>query len=194
VRARGVVVLAPLRDDDGGLLGALEDFAIEAFVPPLAVEGLAIAVLPRTAGFNIKRLGFQPCEPVTHDPDRHLRAFSDRMCSGTPRSSITSAIVSMTPKLLRQRATLIARHCRSPHNSPKSSFSELEAVGLGFASQPCRQLRPAPPARDVAHRDSHSFLLADQNDKPLAAGDAGIEKITLQHGVVLRYDRDHYGG
>jgi hypothetical protein len=37
---------------------------------------------------------------------RHKRY---RMCSRTPRSSITSAIVALTPKLLRRRATYSKR-------------------------------------------------------------------------------------
>ena len=30
--------------------------------------------------------------------------------------------------------------------------------------------------------------------KPLAAGDADVEKVSLQHGVVLCHDRNHYRG
>jgi hypothetical protein len=33
------------------------------------------------------------------------------------------------------------------------------------------QLRPPPPARDIAHRDGDGLLLPDQYHKPLAAGD-----------------------
>lgn len=60
-------------------------------------------------------------------------------------------------------------------------------------TQPFTQLRPASPTRDVAHRDGDGLLLPNQNDKPLAAGDAGVEQIALQHGVVLRHDRNHHG-
>ena len=39
-----------------------------------------------------------------------------------------------------------------------------------------------------------AFFLPNQNDKPLAAGNAGVEKVPLQHGVVLRHEqRDHHG-
>jgi hypothetical protein len=44
------------------------------------------------------------------------------------------------------------------------------------------------------HGDSDGLLLPNQHDKPLAAGDAGVEQITLRHGVVPRHDRNHYGG
>ena len=46
VRPSRVVVDAPLFDDHLGFLKAVEDLAIEAFIPELAVEGLAVAVLP----------------------------------------------------------------------------------------------------------------------------------------------------
>jgi hypothetical protein len=62
-------------------------------------------------------------------------------------------------------------------------------VGRHFLAQ----LRPAAPTGDAAHRDGDGLLLAHQNDKPLTAGDAGIEQITLQHRVVLGHDRDHDG-
>jgi hypothetical protein len=74
MRSDRVVVLAPLLDDDGGLLQAVEDFAVEAFVAELAVEGLAVAILPWAAGSYVERLRPQRCEPVAYDLCRHLRA------------------------------------------------------------------------------------------------------------------------
>ena len=50
-----------------------------------------------------------------------------------------------------------------------------EAGGPG--TQPLAQLRPPPPARNVAHRDGDGLLLSDQHDQPLAACDAGAEKV-----------------
>ncbi len=43
------------------------------------------------------------------------------------------------------------------------------------------------------HRDGNGLFLANQDDKPLTAGNAGIEQITLQHRVMLRHDGDHHG-
>lgn len=37
---------APLLDDDLGFPEAVKDLAVQKFVPELAVEGLAVAVLP----------------------------------------------------------------------------------------------------------------------------------------------------
>jgi hypothetical protein len=48
-----VVVIAPLLNNDLGFLQAVEDFVVEVLVTPFAIEGLAIAVLPR-AGLNIE--------------------------------------------------------------------------------------------------------------------------------------------
>jgi len=37
-----------------------------------------------------------------------------------------------------------------------------------------------------------AFLLSDHHDQSLAPGDPGVEQITLQHGVVLRHDRNYH--
>ena len=47
MRSLCIVMDAPLFDDRFGFREAVEDLAIEAFIPELAVEGLAVAVLPR---------------------------------------------------------------------------------------------------------------------------------------------------
>jgi hypothetical protein len=73
VRSDRVVVLAPLLDDDNGLLQAVEDFTVQAFVAQLSVEGFAIAVLPGTAGLDVERLCAELCEPAAHNPGGHLR-------------------------------------------------------------------------------------------------------------------------
>ena len=49
----GVVVDAPHLDDRLRFLETVEDLAIEAFIPELAVEGFAVAVLPWRSGLNV---------------------------------------------------------------------------------------------------------------------------------------------
>jgi hypothetical protein len=61
-------------------------------------------------------------------------------------------------------------------------------------TQPLAQLRPPPPTRYVPRRDGDGLLLPDQNDQPLAASDAGVEKVPLQHGVMLCEHRDDHDG
>ena len=68
-----VVLIAPLLKNDDRFLQAVEDFSVEAFVAQLAVERFTVAVLPRTSGFDVERLGTKFCEPATHDLCRHLR-------------------------------------------------------------------------------------------------------------------------
>src|SRR5271166_6110175 len=60
--------------------------------------------------------------------------------------------------------------------------------------KPLVELRPAPPARHVANCDSDGPLLADQDHEPLAAGEAWVEEISLQHWVVLGHNRDDHRG
>ena len=51
-----IVVDAPLLDNNLGFLEAVKDLAIQQFVPELAVEGLAVAILPWAAGCDVERL------------------------------------------------------------------------------------------------------------------------------------------
>ena len=44
------------------------------------------------------------------------------------------------------------------------------------------------------HTHGDRLLLADQHDKPLSSGQPGVEQVSLQHGVMLRQDRDNDGG
>src|SRR5580692_1057591 len=60
--------------------------------------------------------------------------------------------------------------------------------------KPFTQLRPAPPARDVLDGDRHRFLLPEQDDELLAAGDPGVKQIALQHHIVLRRDGNDDSG
>ena len=46
VRAFGFIVLAPLLDDDLGLLQWIEDFTVEQLIPETGIEAFDIAVFP----------------------------------------------------------------------------------------------------------------------------------------------------
>ena len=46
MRSLCIVMDAPLLDDDFGFPKAVEDLAVQQFVPELAVAGLSVAVLP----------------------------------------------------------------------------------------------------------------------------------------------------
>ena len=50
----------PLLDDHLGFPEAVEDLAIEAFVPELAVERFTKAVLPWRSRFNVQALRAKP--------------------------------------------------------------------------------------------------------------------------------------
>ncbi len=62
-----VVVFPPLLDEDLGLAEAVEDLAVEQFVPEPGVEALAVSVLPWAARFDLGRPGTDGGNPV---PDR----------------------------------------------------------------------------------------------------------------------------
>jgi pimeloyl-ACP methyl ester carboxylesterase len=88
--------------------------------------------------------------------------LSDRMCSGTPRMSMTSAMVSRTPKLLIRRATLMARHSRV-----NPSISVIS-----------RSLWPASkiinPSRNQAYRSRHHKIFLEPHAGPLLLADGAL--------------------
>ena len=61
-------------------------------------------------------------------------------------------------------------------------------------AEPLLQLRPPSSARDISDGDGDGLLLPDQHDQLLAPSDAGVEKVPLQHRVVLGHDGDDDGG
>ena len=65
MRSDGVLVPPPPLDNDLGLLQGVEDFAIQKFIPQLRVEALAITVLPRAAGHDVRCLGAHSRDPFT---------------------------------------------------------------------------------------------------------------------------------
>jgi hypothetical protein len=69
-----IVVVLPDTDHDLCLLQTVEDFALEALVPELAVEAFAIAILPGTARLDIGCSGAEPGQLFAEGLGDHLRA------------------------------------------------------------------------------------------------------------------------
>ena len=72
------------------------------------------------------------------------------------------------------------------HSALQSTFDEFDDRESAPTRSHFVELRPASPARNIANCDRDGFLLANENDKALAARDAGVEEISLQHCVPLR--------
>ncbi len=66
-------------------------------------------------------------------------------------------------------------------------LASVAPLALRFAilwqPQPLAQLRPPPTARNILHSDRDGLGLADEHDQLLAASDAGVEQVPLQHDV-----------
>src|SRR6516225_6385424 len=107
-----------------------------------------------------------------------------RWCSVLAGSSLSSCRpVSMSP------------HQQAGRRWPLSACASTPVDTTTFRSpQPFCQLRPPPSPRDIAHRNGDGLLLSNQHHEPLPSGDAGVEEIALQHGVMLREDWDNHGG
>ena len=74
MRTHRVVVAAPVFDHNLGLLQCVEDLAVEQFIAQLAVEALAIAILPRTARLDVSGLGSDGGDPIPERLGDELRA------------------------------------------------------------------------------------------------------------------------
>src|SRR3954463_2938575 len=74
VWAAGVVVPPPALDDDLGLGQRVEDLTVEQLVTELAVEALAVAVLPGATGLDVGSLRPHRGDPLADDLGDELRA------------------------------------------------------------------------------------------------------------------------
>jgi hypothetical protein len=74
VGAVGVVVLAPVFDDDDGFGEAAELLEVEEFVAGAAVEGFDVGVLPRRSGLDERGLGPRVATPVSEGVGGQFRA------------------------------------------------------------------------------------------------------------------------
>ncbi len=75
MRSDSIVVASPSFDEHLCLPERREDFSVEQLVSELRVQALAIAVLPRTARFDVERLNADASQPVAHRDGRELRAI-----------------------------------------------------------------------------------------------------------------------
>ena len=99
-------------DDDARLLQGEEDLAVEQFVAQLAIEALAVAILPGAAGLDVEGLRADPCEPLAHDLGGELRAVvrTHMVWHATvDKRSLRRKRTSSAPS---RRPTSIARHSR----------------------------------------------------------------------------------
>jgi hypothetical protein len=72
VGADAIVVAPPGFDQDPGFGQAIEDLAVEQFIAKLAVEALAVAVLPGAAWGDVGGLGADGGDPFTQSQGNEL--------------------------------------------------------------------------------------------------------------------------
>jgi len=75
MRSHRVVVLTPAFDNDLRLGQRVEDLPVQQLVAQLAVEALAIAVLPGTTGIDERRFRAHHSNPLPYGPDDEFRAI-----------------------------------------------------------------------------------------------------------------------
>jgi len=74
VRALGVVMLAPLLDDELSFLERVEDLPVEQFIAEASIEALDVSVLPGWSWLDIGRPGGDGLDPLADRFGNELRA------------------------------------------------------------------------------------------------------------------------
>ncbi len=163
MRPDRVVVFAPLLDDDGGFLQAVEDLTVEQFVAQFSVKGLAVAILPGTAGFDVQGLRSELCEPAAYDLGCHLCAVigSDMFRHASGEHHISHRLddaEAVDPSSHPDRKALPGELVDQRHQSKLSSI-----MGLSFdevvAPHMIAMLRPQPDTRSIIEPEPASRLL-----------------------------------
>ena len=143
------------------------------------------AASPRYAAFLWGRTRARPGQPSALGGSRRSKTSSPRMPSARlERPAIFADRVARSAPTLQATLRDFHRH----HASARGGSNSRRARRSN--PKPFVELRPASPARNVANRDRDGLLLADENHEPLAASDASVEEISLQHRVVLGHNRD----
>ena len=104
MRSDRVVVNPPAFGQDLHLLQRVKDLSVQELISELRIEALAVAVLPGTSGFDIERLCTSIRKPFSQVFATNSGPLSDRICSGRPFITMTSASASITLALLQRRS------------------------------------------------------------------------------------------
>jgi hypothetical protein len=102
---------SPLLDQHLGFSERCEDFHVQQLVSEFRVEALAIAVFPRTAWLDIKRLDADPSKPASHVLRDELRPALSRLlvcCAKMHGVAMFHAAAVMASHL----SIAAARNCR----------------------------------------------------------------------------------
>lgn len=70
-------------------------------------------------------------------------------------------------------------------NGGSRTYPALRSVPVSGPPFAQPTIRPAPASRRATHRDGGRLLLPHQHQQPLVPRDSGIERVPLQHGVVV---------
>lgn len=103
---------SPILDHDLCLLQCVEGSTVEQFIAQLAVETLAVTILPWTARLDVSGPGSDGGDPVLERLDDEFRASPERMYAGISRETNSSQSASMTSVALSFRAIRMARLLR----------------------------------------------------------------------------------
>src|SRR5437660_12263686 len=113
VRSDRVVVAPPAFDDDLRFAQGVEDLAVEQFVAKAGIKALDVAVLPRTAGFDVGGLGTNRGDPLLHGfGDKLWSIVGSDMAGDAPQIPFAD-IRHRAPRLAQARTDALPDNSRS---------------------------------------------------------------------------------
>jgi hypothetical protein len=142
----------------------------------------------RAMGALLKEHGFDAIDPATRSEAAWLVANLQEVIEW--RDSLPEYRRIALNRSLAPHSRYEPRLCPSLH---VGITRPMNFCSLRAGSQPLSQLRPPPAPRNTSDGDRDGLALADQNDQSFASSDTCVERIALQHGVMLRHDRNDGG-
>ena len=103
MRPDGVVVLAPLADDDLGFFQAIEDFAVEQFIPQLCRHAICVDS-PWPIATSIWRRNVTICSAL--NLFFGMTSFLSKSVSNKPLGTKRASQVSRKPSFFRNRSNV----------------------------------------------------------------------------------------
>src|SRR5271155_5002348 len=176
MRSPCVVFHPPLLDHDLCLLQRVKDLSIQAFIPQLPVEALAVTVLPRTARLDVQRSRSHVPQPLPKFLGHELRTVvrSNILWNSAPEHHIRQRLDDLiTPKSssYSNRQALPRVFIDHRQHADRSALMGHRTHEV-IAPDVIRSLWPQPHARTVIEPEPSPWFLLLGYLQPFATPDA----------------------
>ncbi len=176
VRSQRVIYHSPFLDHDLCLSQRVKNLSVQAFIPELPVEALAVTVLPRTPRLNVQRSRSQIPQPLPKFPGHELRSVvrSNVLWNSSPQHHIGQCLddlVAPESSSYSNRQALPRVFVDHRQHADRSSIVRHRAHEV-VAPHVIGPLGPQPHARAVIEPEPSPGPLFLRDLQPFATPDA----------------------